>query len=54
VRKACPEATCSDQPANPRGRYVPGSASYADNPGLRQGLPWRDILGIHCGRYSIA
>jgi len=37
VPKARPGATCSDQPAKPIGRYVPGSAYYAYEPGLGQG-----------------
>jgi len=37
VPEARPGATCSDQPAKPIGRYVPGSAYYAYKPGLGQG-----------------
>jgi len=37
VPKACPGATCSDQPAWAIGRYMLGLAYYAYNTGLGQG-----------------
>jgi len=48
VPKARPGATCSDEPAKPIRRQVPGSAYYAYKPGLGQGelKLWIGLSGI--------